>query len=382
MTFGYPHFLWFLPVALLVLGIMLLGDLARRKAAKALGDPSLVDGLITFDAGPRRAIKGALRVLAVVLAIVAAARPRYGRGTKIIPAADVSAVVALDLSKSMYAQDVLPSRLERARSDVSRMITDLPQIRWGAVAFAGEAIGYPPTSDVGETAQFLRAHEPYEMPGGTAIAKALEVARRQLAPQEAQSEAEKEKEKEKEKPLRRSKRVVVLVTDGEDLEGDPVEVARACRDENIVVHVVMVGARAPQPIPDVDPETGVAHGYVRDEDGQLVTTELSPQAEDQLHAIANETQGIFVRSEDGTTGVAKVEAALKSMIASEGGERVETLYADQYAWPLGGALLLLVVDAFIGEAKRRKARAPTSESFVGASVPVPSTQHMARHHAR
>ena len=357
MTFGYAYFLWFLPVALIVLGIMLLGDLNRRKAAKKLGEAALVDGLITFDAGPRRAIKGALRVLAVVLAILAVARPRYGRGTKIIPAADVSAVVALDLSKSMYAQDVLPSRLERARSDVSRMITDLPQIRWGAVAFAGEAIGYPPTSDVGETAQFLRAHEPYEMPGGTAIAKALEVARRQLVPQEATTEEDAPKDK----PPRRSKRVIVLVTDGEDLEGDPVEVARDCKDDGIVIHVVMVGARAPQPIPDVDPETGVAHGYVRDESGQLVTTELSPQAEDQLKSIATETQGIFVRAEDGTTGVAKIESALKSMIASEGGERVETLYADQYAWPLGGALLLLIVDAFLGEAPRRRRRVASHE---------------------
>jgi Ca-activated chloride channel family protein len=360
MTFGYGYFLWFLPIAPLVLAIMLLGDLNRRNAAKKLGEASLVDGLVTFDAGPRRAIKGALRVLAVVLAILAVARPRYGRGTKIIPAADVSAVVALDLSKSMYAQDVLPSRLERARSDVSRMITDLPQIRWGAVAFAGEAIGYPPTSDVGETAQFLRAHEPYEMPGGTAIAKALEVARRQLVPQELEAEGDAQKDK----PARRSKRVVVLVTDGEDLEGDPVEVARECKDDGIVIHVVMVGARAPQPIPDIDPETGVAHGYIRDESGQLVTTELSPAAEDQLKSIATETQGIFVRSEDGTTGVAKIEAALKSMIASEGGERVETLYADQYAWPLGFALALLIVDAFIGEAPRRRRRAAESHEMI------------------
>jgi Ca-activated chloride channel family protein len=367
VTFGYAYFLWFLPIAPIVLAIMLLGDLHRRNAAKKLGEASLVDGLVTFDAGPRRAIKGALRVLAVVLAILAVARPRYGRGTKIIPAADVSAVVALDLSKSMYAQDVLPSRLERARSDVSRMITDLPQIRWGAVAFAGEAIGYPPTSDVGETAQFLRAHEPYEMPGGTAIAKALEVARRQLVPQELETEGDAQKQ-QKEQPARRSKRVVVLVTDGEDLEGDPVEVARECKDDGIVIHVVMVGARAPQPIPDVDPETGVAHGYIRDESGQLVTTELSPAAEDQLKSIATETQGIFVRSEDGTTGVAKIEAALKSMIASEGGERVETLYADQYAWPLGFALALLIVDAFIGEAPRRRRRAAEPEMVAAVAV--------------
>ena len=355
MTFAHPWVLWLLPLALVVLGIMLAGDVARRKARTALGEPRLIDALITFDAGPRRTVKAALRLLAVILAIVAAARPRYGRGTKIIPAADVGAVVALDLSKSMYAQDVLPSRLERARSDVSRMMSTLPQIRWGAVAFAGEAIAYPPTSDVGETAQFLRAHEPYEMPGGTAIAKALELARRQLVP-----EAEATTTPEADQRRRRVKRVIVLVTDGEDLEGDPVTVARAAHDDGITIHVVMVGARAPQPIPDIDPETGLAHGFIHDENGQVVTTELTPDAEDQLRSIATETQGIFVRGDDGTSGVGKIEAAMRGMIASEGGERVETLYADQYAIPLGGALVLLVIDAGISEARRRRRVGATS----------------------
>ena len=348
MTFAYPELLWLLPIALVLLAIMLAGDVARRKATQRLGTPSMIDALVTFDAGPRRAMKGALRILAVILAIVAVARPRYGRGTKIVPAADVSSMVVLDVSKSMYAQDVLPSRLERARSDVARMMTTLPQIKWGGVAFAGEAVAYPPSSDASETAQFLRSHEPYEMPGGTAIAKALELARRQLIPEDLAGN-----------PVhgpatRRQRPVIVLVTDGEDLEGDPVSVARACRDEGIQIHVVMIGGRAPQPIPDVNPETGVAKGYIRDEAGQLVTTELSPEAESQLQSIAAETKGIFVRSGDGTTGIAKIEAELKRLIASEGGEKVETLYADQYAIPLGLAMALLILDVFLGEARRRK----------------------------
>ena len=349
MTFAHPELLWLLFLAPLVLSLMILSDVSRRRASGRLGEPSMIDALVTFDAGPRRALKGALRVVAVILAIVAVARPRYGRGQKIIPAADVSAMVALDLSKSMYAQDVLPSRLERARSDVSRMMTELPQIRWGAVAFAGEAIAYPPSTDGSETAQFLRAHEPSEMPGGTAIDKALELARRQLVPQGSNGQ-----DAPKDDRGRRKRPVIVLVTDGEDLEGDPIGVARACAEEGIQIHVVMVGARAPQPIPDIDPQTGVAHGYIHDETGQLVTTELSPEAENQLKSIASETKGLFVRGDQGATGVDTIESALKQLIVSEGGESVETLYADQYAIPLGGALVLLLLDTIIGEAKRRK----------------------------
>lgn len=369
MTFAHPQLLFFLPVALVLLAIMILGDVARRRASRALGEPRLIDALVTSDAGPRRAIKGALRILAVILAIVAVARPRYGRGTKVVPAADVSAMLVLDLSKSMYAQDVLPSRLERARSDAMRLIKSLPKVRWGAVAFAGEAVAFPPTSDVPEAAQFLAAHEPHEMPGGTAIARALELARRQLVPQAGESS----------EPLEaatraRRKAVIVLVTDGEDLEGDPVAVARQAWGDGIRIHVVAIGGRAPQPIPDIDPATGQSKGFVRDEEGTLVTTELSPQAEEQLQSIARETKGRFVRADDGTTGLASIEAELKSMIAAEGTERVETLYADVYAIPLSIAVALLALDTALGEAPwRRRRPKPTN---------APAPPRSRRAHAR
>lgn len=344
MTFAHPQLLLLLPIALILLALQIAGDLRRRRAGHGLGEARLIDALVTFDAGPRRAAKGALRVIAVVLAIVAVARPRYGRGTKVIPAADVTAVVVLDLSKSMYAQDVLPSRLDRARSDVLRMIKTLPRVRWGAVAFAGEAIAFPPTSDAPEAVAFIGAHDPAEMPGGTAIARALELARRQLNPADAARVETKRKS------------VIVLVTDGEDLEGDPVAVARQAFNEGIRIHVVAVGGRAPQPIPDIDPATHKPKGYIRDDDGSLVTTALSPEGEEQLKSIALESKGRFVHAEDGSTGIAAIEAELKAMIASEGTERVETLFADVFAIPLGIALALLVLDTLLGEAPIRKRR--------------------------
>jgi Ca-activated chloride channel family protein len=339
-----------LPIALVVLAIMVAGDVARRLATGKFGEASILDRLITYDAGTRRAIKGALRILAVVFAIVAAARPRYGRGTKVVPAADVSAVVVLDVSKSMWAQDVLPSRLDRARSDATRMIKALPKIRWGGVAFAGEAVAFPPTTDGAETASFLSAHDPSEMPGGTAIGRALELARRQLVPRSEGGAGGPE--------LRgRRKSVVVLITDGEDLEGDPVAVAREAAGDEIVVHVVAIGGRAPQPIPDVDPDAGVRAGaYIRDEEGRLVTTELTPEAEAQLQGIARETRGKFVHAEDGTTGIAAIERELLTMIAKEGTEKIESLYADVYGFPLVFALLLLLLDTAIGEAPSAKKR--------------------------
>lgn len=359
MTFAHPMLLLLLPLALLLLAIQLYGDVRRRRARGAMGDGQLIDGLVTFDAGPRRAIKGALRVLAVILAIVAVARPRYGRGTKVIPAADVTAMLVLDLSKSMYAQDILPSRLDRARSDALRMLKTLPRVRWGAVAFAGEAIAFPPTTDTLETAAFLGAHSPLDMPPGTAIARALEIARRQLVPQASDGTPI-------DPSLKANKKLtIVLVTDGEDLEGDPVAVARLAANDGIKIHVVMIGGRAPQPIPEIDEATGKSKGYIRDDDGSIITTELSPQAEEQLKSIAAETKGRFVHADDGTSGLATIESELRAMIAKEGTEKVETLFADVFGVPLSVALALLVLDTFLGEAPRRRRAIPPEPLRVG-----------------
>jgi Ca-activated chloride channel family protein len=223
------------------------------------------------------------------------------------------------------------------------MIQTVPRVRWGVVSFAGEAVAFPPTSDAPEAVQFLSSHEPREMPGGTAIARALELARRQLVPTPAEGMPA---------PPRR-KGVIILITDGEDLEGDPVEVARTCSTQGIVIHVVAVGGRAPQPIPDVG-EDGVARGFVRDETGALVTTELTPAAEQQLQAIAREGKGTYVRTEEGTTGITKIESELRALVSKEGTERVETLYADVFGIPLALALLLLLIDTALGEAPYRR----------------------------
>ena len=348
MSFVHPIVLWLLLLPILAVAAMAVGDARRRRDSRVLGADDKIAALVTFDAGHRRALKAGLRLFALVLAVVAMARPRYGRGTKVVPAANVTAVVILDVSKSMYAEDIPPSRIARARNDVTRMILAVPQIRWGAVAFAGEAVAFSPSTEGGEAAQFLRAHEPYDMPGGTAIARALELARRQMIGQGMEGLPPEQR-----KGGPRSRNVIVLVTDGEDLEGDPAQAARTAARDGIEIDVVALGSRAPQPIPDIDADSGVKTGYVRDEQGILVTTSMSAEGEAQLRGIATETRGVFTHALDGTTGIVEIERHLKSYIANEGTERVETLYADVYTYPLGLALLLLVLDAFVGEAPRR-----------------------------
>jgi hypothetical protein len=146
---------------------------------------------------------------------------------------------------------------------------------------------------------------------------------------------------------------MVLVTDGEDLEGDPEAVAEGAAKEHVTIHVVQIGGRTPEPIPDID-ERGNTVGWRKDDSGQPLTTSLSASGEEQLAKIARATGGNVVRSERGATGITEIASSMRKMMTEELSERVETVYADVYVYPTVFALLLLLVEAFVPEARRRK----------------------------
>jgi tetratricopeptide (TPR) repeat protein len=219
------------------------------------------------------------------------------------------------------------------------LIGDLPGARFGAIAFAGEAQSFPLTSDGGAISQFFQQLTPNDMPvGGTAIARALEAGRDLFA---------------RDPLAKKHKKVLLLVTDGEDLEGDPVAVAQSAHADEITVHVVQVGGRTPEPIPEVN-EAGEVLGIRRDNDGKPLTTELSAEGEAQLGKVAEVGGGRIVRSASGRTGIDLVAADLRKMMSEELSERIETVYADVYHYPLALAFILLCIEIFINETKPRE----------------------------
>ena len=196
-------------------------------------------------------------------------------------------------------------------------------------------MSFPLTSDSAAIAQFFRQLEPNDMPvGGTAIARALERAREVFA---------------RDPKSKDHVRVIVLVTDGEDLEGDPVAVAKEAAEEKTRIDVVQIGGRMPEPVPDVGPD-GKVTGVRRDDNGGTLTTELSEDGEKQLAEIAQSTGGAIVRSQRGETGIDEVAAGLKKMMREELAERVETAFDEEYMWPLGIAILLLIIEGIVPEA--------------------------------
>jgi Ca-activated chloride channel family protein len=320
-------------------GAIVWASVRQARASVRFGETWLLAKLVTYDATTRRAVKSVLLVAAMLLAFIALARPQFGSGTKIIPATNLDVVIVLDYSKSMYARDIVPSRIARAKAEVARLIHDLPGARFGAVAFAGEPMSFPLSSDGAAIAQFLRQLEPNDMPvGGTATARALERAREVF---------------ERDPKSKDHVRVMVLVTDGEDLEGDPVQVAEHCKSEGTRIDVVQIGGRAPEVLPEVGPD-GKPAGIRRGDDGKPLTTELSAEGEAQLARVAQTTGGVIVRAEHGETGIDQVAHGLQKLMREELSEKVETVYAEEYAWPLGAAVVLLIVEALLGDAPRRK----------------------------
>ncbi len=339
MNFVAPYFLIGTGVALLYGLLLFIGGLRARKSRTKFGEEKRIDALVTYDASKRRAWKGVCLVLATALAFFAAARPQYGKAQRLIPATNMDVVIVLDYSKSMYARDVEPSRIFRAKLEVATLVQKLRGARFAAVAFAGEPLSFPLTSDGSMIATFLRQLEPNDMPvGGTAIARALEHARDILR---------------RDPKSKDHKKVIVLITDGEDLEGSPVSVAKSLANDKTTIDVVQIGGRTPEPIPDVD-DKGNVKGWRTTEDGRPMTTELTARAERQLKAVADETDGTYIHAEKGTTGIDVVADKLAHQMKTELSERYEDVYADVFMWPLMVAVVLLVIEALLTDAPRRK----------------------------
>jgi Ca-activated chloride channel family protein len=241
-------------------------------------------------------------------------------------------MVAVDLSRSMLAEDIAPNRLDRARLSILRLIRTLDGDRIGLVAFAGDAfVQSPLTVDYTAAAMFLNAMDPEMMPvQGTDLGEALRISLDAL------------------EQGAREDRVLVLVTDGEDHEGGvDIQLQRAA-SAGVRVHTVGIGSTEGVPIPEVD-SRGVRQGFKRDEDGSIVTTRLD---EATLREVAEATGGRHVRV--AVTGRAFED--LVDEIAAADGEEIDarevTQFEEQYQIFLALALGLLFAEALVSERRQ------------------------------
>lgn len=353
MSWQHPGLLYLLLAIPALAGLFVAAWAMRRRATTKFGDEEVLRGLTAGRSGPWRATRAVLFVAAVAFAFVTLAGPQYGSRTRILRKRGIDLVIALDFSKSMLARDVSPSRIERAKAEILRLLGELDGDRIGVVAFAGESMEFPMTTDYAALSLFFRDLGPYDMPvGGTAIARALVSAQRLLERADPnRSDADESQGRS---------RVVILITDGEDHEGDPVEAARELGEAGIRVLTVGIGSRSGEPIPTYAPD-GTFTGHLRDDEGNPVLSALTEENERQLTDIAEATGGRYFRAPRGQVGVDQIREELRSMRQHENESRRVTVHEARYAIALLPVFLLLLLESILPEAwigRRKKTPLP------------------------
>lgn len=351
MSFRVEWALWLLLAVPLLAGLLIRNYRARQRVVANFGQPETVALLVRGRSPRLRAVRAVLLVAGLLFVILACAGPQYGSHTRLLKKRGVDLVIALDFSKSMLAKDVRPNRIDRAKAELSRLFSELTGDRVGVVAFAGDTMQFPMTTDYAAIESYLRGLGPYDMPvGGTAIGRALVASQRLL-------ERARPAKSEKEKPEERASQVVILLTDGEDHEGDPVKAAEDLAAAGISVFVVGIGSKTGEPIPTYAPD-GTWTGYVRDDSGNPVLSALTDQNEVQLRKIASVGKGKYFRAREGTVGVDEIRTLLHGMKQAENRARKISIAEDRYALVLLLGFFLLMAEALLPEGHLRDQRKP------------------------
>ncbi|MDX1429242.1 MAG: VWA domain-containing protein, partial [Rhodothermales bacterium] len=237
---------------------------SRRRAFQRMGDPVLIDKLASSVHGRHRRWKSAMAIAAVALAGIALAGPRFGTKLREVKREGVDIVFALDVSLSMQAQDVAPSRLERAKNELKKLLEGLRGDRVGLVLFAGDAfIQCPLTTDYGAVRLFLDVANPRLIPTpGTDFGAALDMAMKAFRSQTTDPEEQRT-------------RVLLFVSDGENHVGAIDQIRMKAREEGIAIYAAGVGELEGVPIPL---GTARSASYKKDRFGKVVTTRLEEAA--------------------------------------------------------------------------------------------------------
>jgi Ca-activated chloride channel family protein len=332
MHFANPQFLnlfWLTPV--LVAGLWWSFQ-QRRRALYLFADKRLTDQLIRGVSRTKKVTKAICLLLFFILAVLALSRPQWGTKLESVKRKGIDLVVVLDTSLSMETQDIVPGRLEKAKHEIRALIDGLEGDRVGLVVFAGTAmVNCPLTIDQNAVKLFLEIVNTQVIPRpGTNIGEAIQRAIQVFESKE------------------RRHKVMLLLTDGENLEGNPIKAAEKARNEGVVIYAIGVGTPAGEPIPLRD-ERGNVTGYKKDEGGSVVVSRLD---EESLQQIASLTGGQYFRATAGEIEVEKIVQAVAQMDKKEFQSKMYLTYVDRFQIPLGIAITVILLETFLSGFKR------------------------------
>lgn len=335
--FEHPTYLYAFALLPLLLVAFLFYWRWRKQAIGRFAESHLAPLLMPEASRWKHRLKFGLVLAALAFLIVGAANPQWGSKREKVKRKSVDIIIALDISSSMYAEDIMPSRLERAKKFSQSLVEKLKGERIGVVFFAGSAfLQMPVTTDYATTQMFLRIASPdLAASQGTAIGEAISIARRAL--QGSGTDAHK---------------ALVLITDGEDTGGEAISEAEKAKGEGVIQFTIGVGTAEGAPIP-IRTTTGTE--YKRDENNETVRSRLNDK---MLRELAEKGGGMYFNVLDGDDAVAE---ALQARIDKLEKRDLETLgfssFNSYFQYFVFIALALLVADWFVtwrkGKMERR-----------------------------
>jgi len=321
---------WLLLVIPAVIILFLAVVFWQRTAQKRFADSALLKKL-----SPERSLfKPTLKILVISLAlfclVVALVNPKMGTKLETVKREGVDLVFAIDVSKSMLAEDIAPNRMEKSKQLVTQIINNLGSDRIGIIAYAGSAYPQLPiTTDYSSAKLFLSQMNTNMLSSqGTAISEAIELAKTYYNDEE------------------QTNRVLFIISDGEDHIGESSNIAEQANQEGIRIFTIGVGETTGGPIPLK--RNGIIQSYKKDQNGETVITKLDEQT---LQDIASEANGEYIYGKNTSDVTEKVKEILNGMNKKEFEAKQFADFKDQFQWFLGAGLLLLFLDVFLLDRK-------------------------------
>ena len=321
--FGEPLYLYLLIVLPVLAAFYFYSNYRRRKRLRLYGDPQLLKELMPDVSKYRPDVKFWLMLAALGMIIFMMARPQFGSKMETVKRQGIETVVALDISNSMLAEDVTPSRLDKSKKLISRLVEKFNNDKVAMIVFAGEAFTQLPiTSDYISAKMFLESITPSLISTqGTDIAGAIDLAMKSFTPNEVVG------------------RAIVLITDGENHEGGAIEAAQAAAKKGIRVFVLGVGSPDGSPI-----QVEGSNEFRRDKDGNVIVTRLNEQ---MCQEIAKAGGGIYVRVDNTNNAEKALNAEINKLAKADVETQVYTEFDEQFQVLAWLALLLLAAELMI-----------------------------------
>lgn len=322
------YLLLLLLIPLLFVGYALFLRVRRKRIAR-FGDTALVAQLMPTASTGKGWLKISLFAAAWLFFVVGLARPQLGARLKEHESKGVEVMIALDVSNSMLAEDYSPNRLERSKLAISRLVDKLQGDRIGLVVFAGEAfVQLPITADYVSAKIFLKSINTESVPiQGTDLAAALMASARSFSTQSERS------------------RAIILITDGEDHEGEALDAAKAIAEQGIRIYCIGVGSPQGKPIPQK------GGGLMKDRDGEIVVSRLD---EDILQEIAGIGGGKYVRAGNAEFGLNPIIDDIRTLDKEQFNSVVFEDFDEQYMYFFAIALFFLILEFLVPETKARR----------------------------